>query len=772
MNNDSKEIRIRAVLDAQSIDKSVNEIKQKLKRMTQDLSQGQGSAEALKGDNVLGKYAQQAFGDFSKESQRQMEQMFLQQRREAVNQQISIKAKQQEMEKLAKIDGELTKQQKERVGLLQKEIDLLKEKHRHTLNQAAEIKRTMDNTFGTNQQQPGMMQRIVSAAGGPRALAAGVMGGAISGAITGYGDYISSDRATLTSQGAALSGMSRELREQFQGRGSRGMFFANERAQALRMAADEYSGQGNLVGMGTAASVLGAAGTGFMMGGLPGAIVGGIGGFAGRMFMSDRARYQLTDRDRFRSLLTAEGVQNYEANLAAIKARDPRAAMAQSYFEENRGNIMNLQNNLGIRDDLGLFGAGGVLQTQMGMGGQYGGASFSEANISNQIMGIIGAGGTTAAGRGLGGFSAALQRQMGMSNASSILGTLSGAGLTNLETEDATKKLLAEAVRMGVDTSKMPQEMMRMTAMTAQIATQGGGFAAGAVNVAMAGLSGFDQTSIAAAGNAAQMFKATGKQAGGWEGQMGMGFLQSDAAQQLVGRRLGSTEMNFLNQFSFTEARGEDFRRIADFLGTDEQSARELLRQKDLFKQTRTGKEQESVQALGGFLAQQGDLTPDKLNELISSGQGAQLFTEAQAQMSASRGTSFTGQSQANQRARILQLARLNTPGLNLPQSMTMAEGQVDAALGAADTRAVTAEEGSQATGDTFRMKALSENLDRLKNAAKAHSETAEEYNMQFNYFLESMKKGANAMDGVAQQLEKVIEDLAEKGYVLSKPSE
>ena len=85
--SDSKEIRIRAVLDAGSFDKGVNEIQEKLKKLAQQQTQGTATTKQLGKDSVLGKYAQQVFGDFSKESQKQLEQMYQTQRREAVNQQ-------------------------------------------------------------------------------------------------------------------------------------------------------------------------------------------------------------------------------------------------------------------------------------------------------------------------------------------------------------------------------------------------------------------------------------------------------------------------------------------------------------------------------------------------------------------------------------------------------------------------------------------------------------------------------------------------------------
>lgn len=824
MNN--KEIKIKAVLDSSGFDRGVTDLQQKLRQM-QQTGRGLGTAsEQLGNKTLMGKYAQQAFGDFSKENQQRLEQIYQTQRREAVNQRINMRQRQSEIDELLKRENDLTTEQQKRLGLLKEEVSLLREKHRTTIMTAAETKKALDAAQGTagggggggDPTGPtGPMGRFGGFLGNMvKFVGAGaLLNGAANAVVTGVGDIITRERKITQSQGAALEVASRELREQFQGRGSRGMFWAGERAQAMRMAEQERQGQGLLLGMGTGTSIAGGAFAGAAAGSfIPGigtavgAGVGALGGFAARMFGSEKARSQIFDRERYQALMTEEGMRNYEGNLAALRARQPRAAMAQQYFEQNRGQMARTQTMLGIRSDVGLLGGQGMtreeasqmaaqmsggrpnpmlteqllresetqgfMRGQMGAGQEYGGVRFNQRNILQQAQGIVQAGGTTAGGRGLAGFSAALQRQMGMQNAPQILGQLTGAGLSVNQTEDATKRLMAEAVKIGVDASKMPQEMQRMVAMTAQLATAGGGFAPGAMETAMAGVEGFDKTAIDAAKSAEQLFQQVGKAAGGWEGQMGMGFLQSTEATELAGKKLSSKELNFLNQFSYTEAREQDFQRIGDYLGIDPESAKELVRRKDMFKQTRTEAEQQSLEDLGGFLKEQGQMSPEQLRETLSTGRGAKLFTEAQIQMTA-RGRGFAQRTQAEQRARILQLARMNVPGLELPgeegAGPTPME-QVTGQLKAPEERAAFVEEGAEATGDIARIKALNDNLDRLKNASRAHTEISEEYNEQFKNFLEAMRSGAGQMETISKQLEGVVDELAEKGLLSTKPSD
>jgi hypothetical protein len=812
MANENKEIRIRAVIDAQAFDKSVQEIQQKLQRLVQQANQGSRAQESLAGkDTVMGKYAQQAFGDFSKDAQQKMQEMFQAQRREAVNQKITMKEKQQAIEQFAKIDENLTKQQKERLKNLKEELELLKEKHRVTLNTAGETQRAIDKLKmqegGGGGEGGGVGLGVGGAGGGGMGKFQNLLkfigvGALLKGAadlvLNGVGDIISRERKITQAQGAALNVASRELQEQFQGRGSRGMFFARERAEAMGMAETEQSRQsafGTIKAFGGTALQLGGIGVAATGVGLGiGAGMMGIGSYMkGGIIGDERSRAAMFDREKYRAMTTQEGMQNYEANLAAIKARNPRGVMAQRYLEQNRGGIAGMQQQLGLNEDYELFGAQGVgvLRTGIESGMGMGGARFSQANIQGQIQSILGAGGTTGAGRGLGGFAAGLGRQFNLGNSGQLLGQLSGAGLNNQQTEETTKRLLAAAVKLGVDTSKMPQEMQRLTAMTAKLATAGGGFSEGAVETALAGVVGLDRTSIEAARSAEEMFKQSGKAAGGFEGQMGLGFLQSRSAEKIMGgKKLSAVQMNRINQLSYSEARDVDFERLAASLSTPEnpvtaEQAKELVRQKDIYKQTRTSTSQKAIQSLGEFIqeagAGTGPITAERFQEFISTGRGKKLYEEAAQQITAAQGERFSQLTPRKQETRVAQLTRMMTKGLEVGMPGAMAPGaegpltpeeqRIQEQMQKPEGRVARLEEGAVGTGDVARMKALNENIEKLKNAARSHSESAELYNTQFESFIKAVDKGAGAMETLRSQLDAVVEDLAEKGYVSTKPS-
>lgn len=775
MSND-KEIRIRAVLDASTFDKGVKEIQDKLKKLTQEQNQGIGTTKQLGKDTVLGKYATAAFGDFSKETQQQMERMYQAQRREAVNQSITMKGKEAELAKMAKIDGELTKQQKERIENLKKEIDLLKEKQRITLNTAAETQKALDKmkpaagdggagVGGGGGPQPtpepvnnfrnmltGMLKQIGVAA---------IIKGAINTSVQGIEDVISRDRKIGMMNAASFNMASREMREDFQGRGSRGMFFLSERERAMRAAAQEQSSQSTLETAkawgGTALQGIGAA-TGILTGwtgigagvglGLMGAGTALKGGIIG----DERTRAAMFDREKFRSLMTKEGMEKYEQNLAAEKAKDPRRMLAQEYFEQNRADLAGMQKLMGLDTDADLFGGGGVglLQRNMRAGGQYGGVNFNQQTIEQQMAALASGGAMTSGIRDLSGAAGVYNRQFNLSNAGQVMGRMQGnTGMNSSLTDLAYQRILTEAVRLGVDASTMPRELEKMTQITAELATSGGVNATGMVDLFGAGLAGYGQKAMSAAAGAAQTYRSTAKEAGGWEGQMGMGFLQSGQAKALLGgKTLSAKDMNYINQLSAAEMSEEDFQRVGEYLGIDAGSAKKLIQEKDKYKQGRTAGEDKAYKDLGEFLKGK---TPEQQLEAITTGAGAKLFTAAQATRGQTQGD-FLQKDQATQRAEILLQA--NTAAGNAPaMDFDIAAGKVAAIKGRKEGRAAYVEEGAEATGDMARMDALNEQLDNLKNAARNHTKYAEEYNKQFELMVNATKAGANAMEAVANQL-------------------
>lgn len=833
---DDKSIKFRASIDSAEFDRGISEIQRKMRTLQSEIARAKQTASVLGNDPTMGRYAQSAYSQVRSRGLQELQEQERQLKRSAENERIVLINKKRQLDDLKNSQDSLTKAKKEETAELEKQVRLLDQKSRSTMNSLAAVRQQQEAMGGGVIQPPGggppgggptspgggrgaFMKRLggLASAFGGGALASGIA----NAIATAVGDVVSRERIITQSQGSALSGsVGADIRAQMMGRGSSAMFFARERAEAMRMAATEVAGAPYRTGLGTLGSIgagaVAGAGIGSAFGGIgaiPGAFIGGLAGFGGRMISSDMARAQMFDPTRFRSMVSQQGIQAYRGNLEALKARDPRRTMAQEYFTQNAEQIANVQREFGFGSDAEYFGTQqatpnllnpidwnsskargmsvnqfeaenrrieqanqramqrasslnqgrgpGFLREQMGRGLEFGGIGLREKDIIQSMRGIAAGGGTTEAARGLSGFGAAVQRQMGF-NASGILGQMTGqAGMGVGQTEEAFKKLMAEAQRMGINASNMPKEMQRMTQMTAKLAVAGGGFARGAVEIGMAGVQGFDQAAVAAAGDVAQMFQQAGKAAGGYEGQMGYGYLQSDEATKLAGKKLSSTEMNFLNQFSYTEAREEDFKRIADTLGTTPEKAKQLLRQKDLYKQTRTEEEQKSLESLGTFLKDQGVTDVESLNKALATEEGGKRLTEAQMRVTETKGTKFSSLTQEQQRARLLQLANLNTQDMSpeLQGAIQEIEGQLKTRTG----KAAEEELGSQAVGDTARIKAFVDNIDGLAAAARRHTEQAEVYNQQFELFIKALGTNKDAINLLKDQYMAIADDLASK---------
>jgi hypothetical protein len=794
---EDKEIRIRAVLDASTFDKGINEIQEKLRRITQQQAQATGARQNLGKDSVMGKYAQQAFGDFSKESQRQLEQMYQVQRREAVNQSITMKGKQQELEKMLKIDGELTKQQQQRLEFLKKEIDLLKEKHRQTLTTAAETQKALDKMGGgaggaggggtppgggptpPGPSGPGMFSALIKQIG-----VAAIIKGVVNAAATGVQDYISRDRKIAMNNAATMNIGSREMREGMSGQGSRGMFWNAERARAMQAAANEQQNQQGWntvkawggtalqgIGIGTMA-LTGWTGIGLGIGaGIAGAGTALKGGIIG----DETSRAAMFDREKFRSMMTKEGMEKYEQNLAAEKAKNPRKAMAREYFEQNRDDLLSMQKMAGLGTDAELMGEGGVgiLQRNMKYGGQFGGVNFSQQTIQDQMAALSQGGAMTEGIRDLSGAAATYNRQFNLSNAGGVMGKIQGnTGMNSSLTDMAYQRLMTEAVRLGVDTSTMPREMEKMTQMAAELSTAGGVNATGMADLFSGAIGGFNQKALQSAASAAEDYKDTSKGAAGWEGQMGFGFLQSKKAKDLLGgKQLSAKQMNTLNQTSAAELDEEGFARMAAvYTDGDVDKMKQLLQEKDKFKQGRTDTEDKAYQDLQAYFKESGADTVEKRRAALQTDKGRKLYEAARTERGATHGD-FLQKSQVQQESEILlQAAPVGPSATDLELMDSEAGKKVAAQKGKKETRAAAVEEGAIATGDMARIEALNENLEGFKKAAAGYTKYAVEYNTQFELMVEATKKGATSMTDIANHLsaleKKMADDAAQNGAV------
>jgi len=858
--SNGKEIRIKWVSDDSSIDQSIQNLQRKLQQINRTSGNIQNIQETGGQLSSRAQYAQKAFQKTSTELL-QKESRELEQRQRSEMQMLL--QKQRELNKLNKSEENITEEKRKQLEILKQEVNLQAQKVMDIETSKKKIDQTMRDMQPGGPGGPGGGDGPPTAGGGAprnkesmmkdfaRILRSLGVASVLNGAINFAQHRLERDRRVLADQGQTAQMASRELREAVEGQGMRGVFFSQERRQAMQMAAQEQRGMRNIdlakIGGGMAAGALGGAAA-FGVGAIPGALAGGALAFGGMMAGSDRMYSRVFDQEQYRQLLTREGMQKYEQNRAMLELQNPNKTIAFEESQRRADRNVQLERTLGLgdRDLYGQTrqgpampdeimdimnqpqlktryeyrrvgrGAGnvavgrgydptGTAPLRPGEGGLQGspmpfmggeedfkfyeageGAAnqtgyldrmrkpfgtkfgFSDQDIQGSIQSLIGAGATTEGARGMAGQALQFQRNLRLKNAQEVMGRLSGAGMQTDQTDDATLRLMAEAVKLGVDDSTMPQEMKRMTAVTAQLATQGGGFSAEAVENFAAGLTGFSQSEIGGAQSAFEEMQQRAKTAGGFEGQMGMGFLMGEGAAGILGGEAAgklkgdSKLMNALNQLS-----AEDIDRdpglakgLAQQLGVSEDKIKELVRSKDEFKQTRLSTQQEASQALGEKIK---GMKPEDIEKFLESEEGSKLYSEAAVEDIAAFGTAESGKGFAERRAGIVGRAVRGAGGR--AQEVSAIEERLRGKLTSDEISEMEQIRSAGApVGDELKSQAVNKELDNLVTAAKTHTAAAEMYNQQFDRFVEFAKQSGDALEQMGTQLDKVIEMMTENG--------
>ena len=419
----------------------------------------------------------------------------------------------------------------------------------------------------------------------------------------------------------------------------------------------------------------------------------------------------------------------------------------------------------------GVGGRGFLRNSMNPYGTQMG---FEREDVDRSVSSLMGAGATTEGARGLAGRGLAFERNLRLGNAQNVMGQMSGAGMSNNETEQATIKLMSEAVKLGVDTSKMPQEMQRMTAITAQLATRGGGFSESAAGTFGAGVTNFSKQGIEGASSAFDEMLGRAKEAGGFEGQMGMGFLMGsgaegafggDAAKKLKGN---SKLMNALNQYSAIdlEQDPELAKGLAQKLGISPSELIAGMKKKDEFKQTRTASQQDAASKLGEAMK---GMNASEEEAFLGTDEGSALYAQSAIEDIAAFGTKESGKGKFARRAGIVGRGNRLTGNVGGDTGSQEAglEDQLTNDSGLSQTEAI---KSSRATGDMARLEALNKNLDDLTKAARKHTTAAEMYNKHFDTFVKYAAESGDALGKMNVQLKQVVEMLEEEGIAAGEP--
>jgi hypothetical protein len=315
-------------------------------------------------------------------------------------------------------------------------------------------------------------------------------------------------RVVNSASGSAISAISGEgLGAIYGNKGSRYQLFGAERTRAMEMALrersvnrtmDNLSPITDILGQGAIGAASGAtigaaggalAGAGILspvfgaIGATGGGILGGIAGAGKGLFdmMGDPMKraaalgyFSKSYQKDYEKLSAADIASKYKENMAAEEAKNPLKTLTSDYHYNNFEKNLQFQRKLGLSDE-GMFGPTGFLDRGLGAG-------FTRESLMGMSENILGAGGSTGAARSMGTMGLAMERNMNMQNAGSIIGKLSNAAGTN--SEQGMIKILSEGMKLGLDKSEFAAEQSKFADLTAQYIMSAGASTAGAQTMA------------------------------------------------------------------------------------------------------------------------------------------------------------------------------------------------------------------------------------------------------------------------------------------------
>jgi hypothetical protein len=353
------------------------------------------------------------------------------------------------------------------------------------INEAADARQKMNQSkFGKamsdfNSGRAGGLEGLMSGGGGQMAMLGGSMAigavvlGGISKAMTMAGNaYVSYNRIPLEvsqARGSAISNTyGKEIGAATAGSQSYEMTFMKEKQEAQKeaeQAQDAKMKRDNQLSIGGMMShqhsLQGMVGSLFvgafndMLN--SGSLAKDLTRLPGELGKSYSATYE--------SQNMAEATQNYQQTQQSKRDTNPYKVQAADYFAQNSQSNLQLQRSMGMNDEQ-LTGQGGYFDAGAKQG-------FTAQQMSGMSGEILGAGGSSAMAKDS-AFANRMARDQNLTNAGQVTGTLSGVLGGSKETEQATIKILAEGMRVGIIASEMPAEMNKFSQTVAEISSKAG----------------------------------------------------------------------------------------------------------------------------------------------------------------------------------------------------------------------------------------------------------------------------------------------------------
>lgn len=178
--------------------------------------------------------------------------------------------------------------------------------------------------------------------------------------------------------------------------------------------------------------------------------------------------------------------KNYESMLSAQQKENPLKNLAINYMQDRYKTDLQAQRMMGMTDDQ-LYGRKGFME-------QANQAGFTGDMRLQMAQQIEGAGGSTRGAKGNSLLGLQAQRGFDMTNAGSVLGTIS-SGVGGAEaSERIFKRILTEGVKNGLDGSNAVEELRRFSQQTAEIVAKTGAITGADTSRIMENFSRFQNT--------------------------------------------------------------------------------------------------------------------------------------------------------------------------------------------------------------------------------------------------------------------------------------
>lgn len=507
-----KEFVFSAKFDTSDFDKSIEQMQQKLKAAyapAQIAQMQQQTAGRLAGAGMSGMSApsMEAFQKATQSARREMDSLITSQAQgqeklgKIIAQRTEMLKKLQEQQKQVVKDSEEELKIKERIARVEANNQQLRESYKQrdmALNQTMDAKERLRpqgwGAIGSGYQSGGIMGAGRAGLGMINAGNVGAIMGGI-GAVGErgaeiYRDFSKAPVRTEAAMGSAVQGtMGRQVGDIYGRRTAFEQIFAPERQRAAQQSLDTLqanksadmwgTGFGALknIGMGVGAGALagGAAGMfGGPIGALGGAAIGGIAGLGKGIWDiagDERKRsmimspFSQTASKRYNSMLAEDMVNDYTTSYEGQKKQNPFKAAAAGEYEQNWNRNLQAQRSMGLTNE-GFYGQNGFLNNNINAG-------FTPEMGLEMSGSILGAGGSTRMARDS-AFGNQLARGSDLTNAGQVLGTLSGGLGSSESTKQATVKILAEGMKLGLDDSKFAEEQRKFAQITAEIVARSG----------------------------------------------------------------------------------------------------------------------------------------------------------------------------------------------------------------------------------------------------------------------------------------------------------